>query len=214
MKRSPSAYETSIEAFRAMTVIAADGAATRARVLARIGQGETRRAGWRLALGTLAVAVVLLSAAVAWTRIGDPWRAPRSIRIGDTGSELAFSGAPSRVRHPLIAIPPLAPTGSGSGLTDDGAAGEARAYSRAHQAHFFDDAPVRAFPAWNDYLRLFPHGRFAPEARFNRALCLLRLGRSTEAARALQGFARDEGDGYRRAEAKRLLASLGDPGAD
>jgi len=45
---------------------------------------------------------------------------------------------------------------------------------------------------------------FAPEARYNRALCLIRLGRLTEGERALNMFLRAEGDDYRRADVRRL----------
>jgi TolA-binding protein len=92
----------------------------------------------------------------------------------------------------------------------DAADVEARAYGRAHRAHFVDDAPARALAAWNDYLAVYPRGTFAPEARYNRALCLVRLGRFEAAARALRGFAHDSVDGYRREEAIRLLGWLED----
>jgi hypothetical protein len=57
-------------------------------------------------------------------------------------------------------------------------------------------------------LRLYPRGTFAPEARFNRALCLVRLGRADEAERALRPFSDGRFGGYRRADADRLLAWL------
>ena len=86
---------------------------------------------------------------------------------------------------------------------------ETRAYARAHQAHFADDAPARALDAWDAYLAAFPHGAFAPEAAYNRAICLVRLDRRAEAARALRRFADAPPGSYRREEALRLLDWLG-----
>jgi hypothetical protein len=72
-----------------------------------------------------------------------------------------------------------------------------------HTAH--DPA---ALPAWDAYLRVAERGVLVPEARYNRALCLVRLGRRAEARAALQPFARGEFGGYRRAEAEALLRAL------
>lgn len=81
---------------------------------------------------------------------------------------------------------------------------ESDVYARAHQAHFVAGAPGPALLAWDAYLRAYPRGRFAPEARYNRALCLIRLKRPVEAERALEPFARQR-EGYRQREAQRLL---------
>jgi TolA-binding protein len=83
--------------------------------------------------------------------------------------------------------------------------GEAELYARAHRAHFLDDAPAAALAAWGRYLAAYPRGAFAPDARFNRALCLLRLDRRAEAERALRPFADGAFRGYRRLEARALL---------
>ena len=47
------------------------------------------------------------------------------------------------------------------------------------------------------------------EARYNRALCLVRLGRAAEARAALQPFADGTLVHYRAAEARALVQSLG-----
>jgi hypothetical protein len=93
---------------------------------------------------------------------------------------------------------------------DDAERDENAVYGRAHRTHFIDDLPARALAAWDLYLGAYPRGAFAPEARFNRALCLTRLGRWREAARALSPFARGPETGYRRHEACALLAWLRD----
>ena len=51
-------------------------------------------------------------------------------------------------------------------------------------------------------------GALVPEARYNRALCLVRLGRVQEAKLALTPFAHGDYAGYRRAEARALLNAL------
>jgi len=52
-----------------------------------------------------------------------------------------------------------------------------------------------------------PRGRFANEARYNRAICLVRLGRHAEAQRDLEPFA-SGAMGYRQNEARQLLLEL------
>ncbi|HTA89263.1 MAG TPA: hypothetical protein VK745_06800 [Polyangiaceae bacterium] len=81
-------------------------------------------------------------------------------------------------------------------------------YRVAHAAHFVDHDPVRALAAWDAYLAAAPHGAFAPEAQYNRALSLVRLGRNDEATSALRPFAEGAYGGYRQAEASALLERL------
>ncbi|MDD9946633.1 MAG: hypothetical protein OXU20_36645, partial [Myxococcales bacterium] len=58
-------------------------------------------------------------------------------------------------------------------------------YARAHSLHFAKRAPHRALRAWDRYLHAAPDHALAPEARYNRALCLVRLRRHREAIAAL-----------------------------
>jgi hypothetical protein len=51
-------------------------------------------------------------------------------------------------------------------------------------------------------------GRFAPEARFNRAVALAELGRTEAAIIAFEPFARGDYGGYHQAEAQRRIAQL------
>jgi hypothetical protein len=115
--------------------------------------------------------------------------------------------APTRPPAALAekAPPPLPATTSGE---VPAAAGADELYERAHRAHFAGGDPAAALAAWDRYLAAAPRGRFALEARYNRAVALARLGRRDEAARALAPFAAGEFGGYRRAEAERLLRSL------
>lgn len=83
-------------------------------------------------------------------------------------------------------------------------------YRAAHEAHFVAHDCGRALAGWDAYLRAAPRGGLAVEARYNRALCLVRLGRSEEARRALEPFARGASGSYRQREAAGLLEVLGE----
>lgn len=82
-------------------------------------------------------------------------------------------------------------------------------YRQAHEKHFRARDFSAALRAWNAYLSAFPGGTFAVEARYNRAICLVRLEQKVEARRALLPFANGEvARGYRQAEATKLLKAL------
>lgn len=84
-------------------------------------------------------------------------------------------------------------------------------YRRAHELHFRGTDHAAALAAWEAYLAAEPTGRFVAEARYNRALLLIRVGRYAEARAALAPYARGEIAGeYRRVEATRLLERLPD----
>lgn len=65
-----------------------------------------------------------------------------------------------------------------------------------------------ALSAWDAYLKLAPNGALAPEARYNRALCLVRMQRYDEARAALTPFAAATPGAYRQREARALLEHL------
>jgi hypothetical protein len=82
-------------------------------------------------------------------------------------------------------------------------------YREAHDAHFVRKDPAAALASWDRYLAVAgPSGRFTLEARYNRAISLVRLGRRAEAATALRPFANGDYGGYRRDEARELLRTL------
>lgn len=108
------------------------------------------------------------------------------------------------VRAPAAAAPTAAPA-----ATDDPAAAQDVAlYAAAHRAHFVDHDWAAALHAWDAYLAAEPGGRFVLEARYNRAIALVRLGRTAEARRALEPFARGPSGGYRAQEARDILDAL------
>jgi hypothetical protein len=81
-------------------------------------------------------------------------------------------------------------------------------YAAAHRAHFAAHDSIAALRAWDAYLATYPAGRYGLEARYNRALALVRLGRTDEARAALTPFADGRAQGYRQAEARSLLDAI------
>lgn len=84
-------------------------------------------------------------------------------------------------------------------------------YEQAHRLHFVQRDPQAGLAAWNEYLQRVPRGRFAVEAHYNRAVCLVRLGRNEEAKVALLPFAKGVHAGYRQAEARALIEQIERP---
>jgi len=105
-------------------------------------------------------------------------------------------------------VAPSAPTPSVA--PPDAAEAKALAvYRKAHQLHFQAKNHAAALEQWDEYLRLAPRGPLVVEARYNRALALVRLGRVNEAREALTHFAKGEmAGGYRKQEARALLEAL------
>ena len=97
---------------------------------------------------------------------------------------------------------------SGQAAADAATDVEESLYADAHKAHFVARDPVAALRGWDAYLRTYPDGRFALEARYNRALTLVRLGQVAEARAALAPFADGLTGGYRQREARALLDVL------
>ncbi|HLK90266.1 MAG TPA: tetratricopeptide repeat protein, partial [Polyangia bacterium] len=193
-----------VRAFKEMTAATDDAAATRARVLDVAGRGPrgplTPR---RVALSTVAGVLVLGTASLAGTTLAQRWRRPAATTIAEPATDRATRERQGR--HGTVVIPPAVALTTEVPRAPAASGAEAAAYGQAHRAHFGGGEPARALAAWDDYLRRYPHGAFVPEARFNRALCLVRLGRIADAERALRPFSDGGFGGYRRADADRLL---------
>lgn len=65
-----------------------------------------------------------------------------------------------------------------------------------------------ALSAYRVYLRDYPAGRFVPEARYNSAIILIKLGKRDEARRELTPFASGKYGAHRQARAAKLLQGL------
>ncbi len=117
--------------------------------------------------------------------------------------EAAATTAPSR-HEPKDELGARAGLGEAKPVVADGH----ELYRRGHRAHFKEGNPGGALEAYDAYLKQQPQGRFAVDARYNRALCLVRLGRHAEAEAALAPFAKGDFGDYRKQDAQRLLDAL------
>ncbi len=81
-------------------------------------------------------------------------------------------------------------------------------YRSAHDAQFKRSSYATALDGYQRYLAEFPSGEFAPEARYNSAICLLNIGRTSEARALLEEFAAGAYGDYRRTRARELLDAL------
>ena len=107
---------------------------------------------------------------------------------------------------PAEAVQPEVPAAS---APDDGEAASLKLYKNAYRLHFVEQRYAEALAAWDEYVRAASKGRLVVEARYNRAIALVRLGRRAEAEAALAPFARGEvSGGYRAREARELLDAL------
>jgi hypothetical protein len=137
-----------------------------------------------------------------------PAAAPRPVSAARAGSAHGDPPAPSAAPAELPAAPEPG--------AEEAVAAPARAssaelalYRPAHELHFRARDYAAALDAWDAYLSRFPAGTLALEAEYNRALCLMRLGRYAEARTALAPFAAGaRAGGYRRSEAARFLQAL------
>lgn len=213
----------------------ADGRSTRARVMASLHQGTVKRrtrlafilpiaaclaggTAWGAATGRLPAMFHAIGQVVGYpSREKPPSRGTQTKPLSPKSASIA---APP----PVDALPPgtradakpeptktepvpstkAAPATSSSGSFHDT---DGDLYRLAHEAHFGSHDYSRALAGWDAYLRAAPGGRLATEARYNRAICLLRLGRDDEARRALEPFASGL-MGYRQTEARELLDAL------
>jgi hypothetical protein len=195
---------------------------TRARILrsaeARAGAGRGPWLRWVLAL------VGVLAAGSAFARLAQHWPEVRRVFSGDHGSQLVQP--PARGAHSAAgtaaagsqpsAAPAVLQTAAGAAAPSPLTAAEQlegvptledelQLFRRARRLHVARDPA--ALGAWDDYLRVAPHGRHAPEARYSHAECLVRASRIVEARAELEPFARGEYRGFRQREAQALLNS-------
>jgi hypothetical protein len=112
----------------------------------------------------------------------------------------------------------VAPSGAGVGVESVEAAktssvaglpnADLALYRRAHELHFGGADRALALGAWDAYLKAFPGGAFAPEARLNRAVCLAKLGRKAEAEGVLVDIERGRFGADGRRQARKILGAL------
>ena len=207
----------------------ATAAETRRRVLLAAA-GQRRRKLLVLRVVVPLAAVIALGTAWAaagkrlpWEeRVAPPTQAAPSTTPSDLRATEPLPAPQVEIPSPTRAAIPDADAGPDAGVDhafDAGASAiavrpsgavdrEDALYREAHEAHFVTRDAARALTAWDRYLSVFPRGRLAPEARYNRALVLVRLGRTDEARAALTPFADAPLGSYRQAEARSLLDAI------
>ncbi len=219
------------DALRESTVPSADdGALTLARLQKTMRSGASpssiRRRLTRFVLLPIAAVFVVTGAWAGATGRMPRWLALRSAAETehDTREHAAPPPAPppAPVAPPAVAMPaepapsiepplpttPPAPPPVRSARTPALVDVDAL-YREAHDAHFARRDYAAAVGAWDRYLAAAgPGGRFVVEARYNRAIALVRAGRRAEAAAALRPFADGDYGGYRRDEARELLRTI------
>jgi hypothetical protein len=210
---------------------------TRARVMASLHQGTVKRRTRLAFVLPIAATFMATSAwgvssgrAIVWieeirTVFGFPseptpppeapkakaaTRAPRALEAKPQVPVEEPAKVPEPVPEESAKVEPERVPVPASAAPDAGLDAELELYRTAHRAHFTDQNAVGALAAWDAYLAKAPKGRFVLEARYNRALCLVRLERKAEAKTALEPFARGAHGNYRKREAGELLEVLGD----
>jgi hypothetical protein len=147
-----------------------------------------------------------------------PGRAPEAVSFEALIAETPPLTEPARVERlaepPAAAAAPRVARADNRGLerrvtrTSRPIDPELELYRSAHALHFSGADPRAALAAWDAYLARAPSGRFAVEARYNRAICLARAGETSLAERALEPFANGEYGAYRRESARSLRDAL------
>ncbi len=151
--------------------------------------------------------------ALAWSSapMPRPLR-PRPRAVATNVGSVALATPPP----PPDSTPPTPTIGAGPSRvatavhTDSPAPGlerELAAYRVAHLAHFRGNDPEAALVAWDHYLAKFPDGRMALDARYDRALVLVKLERWKDAREALASFAAANST-YRKTEAAKILDAI------
>jgi hypothetical protein len=216
------------------TAAAGSGDETLARVLRDVRRGQRRR---RLAGVTLLPLALVLTTMGAWAATTGRlaavarkvWPAPAALRTAAAPRPPApVRAAPEIIPiapeapPPAAAVPEARPAATRPSIPRHARAPESVAssaplteadelYRQAHEAHFGRGDFAAALVLWDRYLAVSPLPRLTPEARYNRAIALLRLGRRDEAARALRPFAEGDYGAYRATEARALLRNVSSP---
>lgn len=136
--------------------------------------------------------------------------APR-VTVAPVTPTLAVYAATTQVTADVPTPPPpvtVAKSKAQTPIVDDSERRGLRAYRDAERLQFTDKDYAAALEAWDRYLPLGGKSPLVIDARYDRALCLVHLGRRDEAREALGPFARGELGAYRQAEAQSLLDGM------
>lgn len=189
------------------------------RALSERAPARRRRSGWFLV--PIAAALLAGSAVAASSGVLSRWLAASDMLVPAPSSTPIVRAEPpaprptaAEVVEPIASAPPVASSFAARPRAVPSAPVVAEPvdldalYRTAHDAQFKAHDPNRALGAYDRYLRhADPSARLLLEARYNRGLVLLELGRKAEARAALQPFADGDYGNYRQAEASKLLES-------
>jgi len=124
----------------------------------------------------------------------------------------ALGEAPARARRqrraPTSSPEPASEATPTEPELDPAIRAERELFETAHRLHFGGAGREAVLSAWDGYLSRYPAGRYAPEARYNRALTLVRLNQTEAAQAALEDLARR---GYRESDVRALLDAMESP---
>jgi hypothetical protein len=208
-----------------------DARAIRRRLLVGVGRGQRRRLlVMRYALPVAATffgSVALAASQGALPRLdevrawfgGTEAQAPATVPAGVRRSQVrehvppvVRPSAPAPEPVQAVALEDLAaqagPTTRGLSASPDPLRADLAAYEEAHRLHFHARDASRALSGWDAYLASYPRGTFAPEAQLNRAVCLLRVGRRSEARAALERLVAAPSGAYASDRARALLDAI------
>jgi TolA-binding protein len=228
MTRKADRLEACLESLHADTQSVGDGGASRVAIVHRLAKRHQRRRGITFLVVVVGAGLLVPVAHAGWRQ----WQAYRASR--DSHFVAASPDTPKAPRSPqaklaesppkpvmptvveTLAVPAAPAVGEVPAVPPApvrklaAPPSEAWLYGRAHDLHFRGGALDKALAAWSAYLVNFPNGQLAPEARFNRAICLVRLKRLEDAKVALADIAANAPASHQRDHASRLLDSLAD----
>ena len=183
----------------------------------QVGFGGMALGAWAASTGRLAAwmgygrRTPVSVAAPASTRALRPHahRGPMVVPIDEPlGEPPVPAVSAQQAAEPLRVRPAVAPPVAVSPAPRSTSRSAEEIYREAHETHFTRRDFSAALVLWEEYLAVGGGARFSVEARFNRAIALIRLGRGADASRALQPFAEGDYGDYRRRDAQALLRRI------
>jgi len=208
-------FDLGVRALRESTEEPSDGRASRDAILGRLARREQRQRGYKLLGIAAALLLVIPAARAGWNHWKAPLRASAPVPVPPTKPAIALAlvesvtraSVPDPMPGPSMSQPSPRQVPQRRASTPS----ELDLYGRAHRLHFHSESPRAALRAWTVYVELYPGGRFFPEAQFNRAVCLVRIGDLARAREALTQVVEHSPADYQRAQAERLLAQFAGP---
>jgi hypothetical protein len=190
--------------------------ALRDRVLTAPRKRSLRAIGWAMPIAAV------LAAASVWASVAREHRASAPVVPIVSGATAVITPVASVVpvvvamasvtaNAPAPIAPLVAPrvhAATTKPPPDDSERRALRAYREAERLQFDAQDYARALDAWDRYIPLAGKSPLLVDAKWQRALCFVRLGRSDDARDALEPFARGELGAYRQSEARTILGTL------